>query len=352
MAQMQALELHAPGDIRVEQVGVPDPGPDDVLVRVAWCGVCGSDIPRIFVTGAHRHPLIPGHEMSGVVASVGGPSSGFRAGEAVVVLPLIWCGQCASCELGQYAQCAAYDYLGSRRDGGFAEYVACPARNVRRAPVGLPLDHAAMTEPAAVALHALRRVRGGVEGAAVVVFGAGPIGNLVAQWARLMGAGKVALFDIAEDRLRLARRLGFRYAFHSAERSPSEVVRELTHGIGADVCVEAAGVPATVLEACVSVRTGGAVVLLGNPSADVTLPVGVVSRLLRTEASVLGVWNSTFRTHSRPDDWDMALEAMADGRLAVAPLVSHHVAIGDGVWVLHSMFERRGSFEKVLIGPD
>jgi L-iditol 2-dehydrogenase len=347
---MRALVLYAPGDLRLEEVPVPEPEAGTVLLEVAWCGVCGSNIPRIFTTGAHRHPIVPGHEFAGVVAALGAGVDDWRIGEAAVPFPLIWCGKCAECETGHYARCADYDYLGSRSDGGFAEYVVCPVRNLRHVPAGVELAHAAMTEPAAVALHALRRTGLQLVGETVAVFGAGPIGTLVAQWARVLGAEQTLLFDVVEHRLSRARQMGMAHAINSAATEPVEAIRRLTDGRGAAICVEAAGVPQTVVQACGALRSGGTLVLLGNPSADVVLPREVVSGLLRKEANVVGVWNSTFLVNGSGDDWETALRAMAEGRLQMEPLISHRVSLEEGVETLRSMAERRGTFDKVLIG--
>jgi len=346
---MQALVLHGPGDIRLERVPMPLAGPGEVLVKVAWCGVCGSDLPRIFTTGAHRHPLIPGHEFAGTIARAADDVEGLPAGRSIVVFPLVWCDRCAACERGSYARCANYDYLGSRRDGAFAEYVACPVRNIRACPDGVDPDVAAMAEPASVALHAVRRVQHRLAGATVAVFGVGPIGNMAAQWSRAMGAAHVLVFDVSPERLELARSVGLVNAYDSASCSAAEAVRGFAPS-GADVCIEAAGVPATLREACKAVGAGGIVVLLGNPSADVLMPSSVISHLLRTEAAIVGVWNSSFRVYDRGDDWDTVLQAMAAGRLDLKPLVSHRVALRDGVEVLHHMASGRSGFAKVLIG--
>ncbi|NLH98014.1 MAG: galactitol-1-phosphate 5-dehydrogenase [Chthonomonadales bacterium] len=347
---MQALVLHGIGDLRLEERPVPTPGAREVLVRMGWCGLCGSDIPRIFITGAHHRPIVPGHEMAGVVQGVGSDVTEVQPGTRVVVFPLVWCGSCPACELGRYAQCADYGYLGSRSDGGFAEYVIAPAANVRVIPDGVPLDVAALTEPSAVALHAVRRTGVSLGGLTAAVFGAGPIGLLTAMWARLLGALRVVVFDPVPERLDLARRCGMTLAYDPRDRAPREVISGLTGGYGAAVCFEAAGVTATVLEACACVAAGGSVVLVGNPATDVVLPKNAVSRLLRMEASVLGVWNSTFNVHAPNDDWSTTLAAMADVSLNVAPLISHRVPLREALAVLRGISERRVPSMKVLIG--
>ena len=153
--------------------------------------------------------------------SCGAEVTEYRPGERVVVFPLLWCGRCTACERGNYVQCADYDYYGSRRDGAFAEYVAVPPRNLLRVPEGVSMEAASMTEPAAVALHALKRAGGGFLGATVAIFGAGPIGLMTAQWARMMGAAQILVFDLIAEKLAMARRLGFTLASMPASASRS-----------------------------------------------------------------------------------------------------------------------------------
>ena len=208
---MRALVLHGIGDIRYEEVPRPAPREGEALVRVAAAGVCGSDVPRVYVHGTYRFPLIPGHELSGIVERLEGAPGAhaapdLRVGQRVVVIPLVPCQRCAYCQVGAYAQCTAYDYLGSRSDGGFAEYVCAPQGNLLPLPEGVDLLDAALTEPAAVALHAVRQ--GQVQpGDTVAILGTGPIGMILAQWARNLGAGTVLLVDIDDRKLDMARHL-------------------------------------------------------------------------------------------------------------------------------------------------
>ena len=155
---MKAWVLHGINEIRLETVELPALESGQALVAVKAAGICGSDIPRIYRTGAHRHPLIPGHEFSGVVESVGKETDSAWLGKRVGVFPLIPCGACGPCIKGQYEMCRNYGYLGSRRDGGFAEYVAVPAENLIELPDCVSFEEAAMLEPMAVAVHAVRRV--------------------------------------------------------------------------------------------------------------------------------------------------------------------------------------------------
>jgi L-iditol 2-dehydrogenase len=312
--------------------------------------VCGSDIPRCYSKGTYRFPTICGHEFGGTVEAVAEGVSDFEVGDRVVVFPLLWREDHPASEKGLYAQSDGYDYLGSRSDGGFAEYVVAPVRNLIRIPDDVSLDVAAMTEPAAVALHAARRARVRL-GDSVAVFGLGSIGLMLAQWLRSMGAHPLFLFDINPDKLELARKLGFTHVYDSRTVSVDRVIAEGTGSRGTHVAFEAVGIPPTMLAALQSVRQAGRVVLLGNPSADVTLPAPLISRLMRNEVEVLGTWNSDFSVYGDDDDWRTALRAMSSGDLQLAPLITHRVPLSRGVAALEMMRDNSEFFAKVLLHP-
>lgn len=318
---MKACVLRAIGDLRCETVPDPQPGSGQVLVRVGACGVCGSDIPRIFSKGTYSLPMIPGHELAGIVERVGNGVDGSLLGKAVAVFPLIPCHKCAMCEIGEHAVCSNYDYLGSRCDGGFAEYVRAPVWNLLPVPEGVSLEEAAMCEPAAVALHALRRgdLRSGDR---VLIVGAGPIGLLLAMWARILDAGRVLLADIDRRRLDFARSLGFEDVADPGRRNIADWVRDCT-GLGADLTVEAAGNAAALEQCLANARPLGRVVLLGNPSGDMALTQTGYWSILRRQLTLRGTWNSTFHPAGRPSDWSDVLDHMAGGKLDVKPLITH-----------------------------
>jgi L-iditol 2-dehydrogenase len=248
-------------------------------------------------------------------------------------------------------QCSDYDYLGSRSNGALAEYVVVPRRNLVRLPAGVTLELAAMTEPAAVALHALRRGGGTGPGETVAVFGAGPIGVMAAQWARSMGAARVMLFDVVPEKVEMARRLGFEFTFLSRERDPVQVVTEHTSGTGAGLCVEAAGVPVTLNQSLAAAGRGGRVVLMGNPAKEVSLPAGLLSQFMRREVTLYGTWNSEYSACGNRDDWTTAIEAMGHGRLDLAPLVTHRVPLDQAAAALRMLRDGREFAAKVLVLP-
>ena len=349
--QMNALVLHAVGDARFEKIPKPSVTPGEVLLRVEFCGVCGSDIPRTFVKGTYHFPTVCGHEFAGTVEACGEGVEGVEPGDRVVVFPLLWCGKCASCELGNFVQCSDYDYYGSRRDGAFAEYVSVPPRNLIPVPQGVSMEAASMTEPAAVALHALKRAGGAFVGETVVIFGAGPIGLMTAQFARMMGAGQIVLLDLIPEKLAMANKLGFDLAIDARRCNPVEKINQLTGGHGAEVCVEGAGVPVTLNQAISAARVGGRVVILGNPSTEVTLPAGLISQAMRRELDVLGTWNSSFSAAGNNDDWRAVLAAVASGAVELDCLVSHRAPLENSLDALVMMRDQSEFFAKVLVKP-
>ena len=234
---MKALNLHAVGDLRYEDVPMPVRQAGEVLLKVHACGICGSDLPRVFTKGTYHFPTIPGHEFAGEIVEADDPS---LVGRRAAVFPLLPCRKCEACQVGEYAQCSDYDYYGSRRDGAFAEYIAVKEWNLVFFDDSLSYEEAAMCEPAAVALHAIGQASVGI-GDTVAVFGAGPIGIMLGLWARTAGAFRVILCDIDPTKVEFARKQGFD-AVNSRETDPVEYIRTQTGGRGADACIEGAGV--------------------------------------------------------------------------------------------------------------
>lgn len=346
MATMQGWVLHGIGDLRLEAVPRPEPGRGEVLLKVEACGVCGSDLPRIYEKGTYRFPTIPGHEFAGTVEAVGAGVDSSLVGKLAAVFPLLPCRSCASCEAGDYATCTAYDYKGSRSDGAFAEYVCVPAWNLILAPAGLPPEHLAMVEPAAVAIHALRR--GGIEiGDTVLISGAGPIGLLLAQWARAWGAGRVLLADVDGSKLDFAAKLGFTVSANAMQVDIRDWVLEQTGGRGVDLAVEGAGHPSSWENCLCAARTGGRVVLMGNPSGPMGLTQNGYWEMLRKQLTVVGTWNSDYAELPK-NEWKLAVQAMAAGQLAVAPLITHAVALGELGEAIELMRARKSFYNKVM----
>lgn len=344
---MKAAVLHAIGDIRYEDINIPKIEEGEALIKVKAAGVCGSDIPRVMKKGAYSFPLIPGHEFAGEIAQISpnNPTK-FAVGDRVAIFPLIPCRKCVYCQIGEYAQCNDYDYLGSRRDGGFAEYVKVPIDNLVMIPNNVDFDCAAMTEPASVALHAIRRT--GIDaGDNVVILGAGTIGLILAQWARLCGAGRIFLTDIFDEKLEEAKNHGFRDCINASKEDIVKRVFEETNDIGADICIEAAGTSVTFEQSLRIVRKLGKVILMGNISGNVVIPENTASAILRGQLTIYGTWNSSF-TPVPKNEWVTALQFMSSGVLNLKPLITHKFGLNRVNEVFDMMYNRREFFNKVM----
>lgn len=343
---MRALVLRANGTLEVTDVPLPEPVSDrDVLVRVRAAGVCGSDLPRAFGGGAYHYPLVMGHEIAGVVEAVP-PECEYRPGDRVVVFPLIPCRACSACAIGAFAQCEDYDYLGSRRDGGFAEYVSVPAWNLFRVPDRLDLAAAALTEPVAVALHGVGKLSV-TPGETAAVFGGGPIGLLVAHWLRIRGCSRVFVVEVDGKKLRIACDLGFD-AIDGMKSDPVETIRAATGG-GVSCAVEACGLPATYRQSLEVVSTFGQVVLLGNLKGGLDLPEAVVSSVLRRELTISGSWNSSV-VPAGMNEWTTSLDFL-DREINCKPLISHRITLEEAPELFEAMWKRELSHMRVVVLP-
>ena len=346
---MKALVLVRDKVIELQEVPPPEPvGGDSVLVRIAYSGICNSDLHRGFGGGAYGYPLIMGHELSGTVEeSFAG--SRYRPGDPVVVFPLLPCRRCLPCQSGDYAQCLSYDYFGSRRHGGFAEYLHVPEPNLLPVPEHVDLAHAALTEPCAVALHGVNRmtIRPGESGC---VFGGGPIGNMVAQWLSLRGCRPVYIVDLDEDKLALAESMGF-VPVHAGRGNPVEDILAHTAGAGVDRVVEAVGLPSTFLQATLAAARFGQVVFLGNIRGSFVVGEQEFSSILRRELTIFGTWNSRI-TPEGHNEWTTVLEFMDRG-LRIAELISHTPQLGEGPEIFRGITEGSlGSYRKIVFRVD
>ncbi len=343
---MKACVLHQIGDIRYQEVEKPVPEQGQVLIKVRACGVCGSDIPRIFEKGTYSFPTIPGHEFSGEIVEIGKGVKKLKPGSRGAVIPLIPCKNCIYCQSGNYAQCEDYNYLGSRCDGGFAEYVVVPEENFLILADNVTFEEAAMVEPAAVALHSLRRAEIDI-GDTVTVLGAGPIGLIVAQLALVCGATKVFITDVIQEKLDFAEQLGFENIFNSRRGDPVEWIKEKTAGLGTDVVIEAAGVAATFEQSILISRKKGNVVIMGNPADNFNIKQKVISQFLRKEINLRGTWNSYFAQFPK-NEWQLVLELLAAKKINLKSLITHRASLADMEKILNMMKNNSEFYNKVM----
>ena len=327
---MNAAVLHAVGDLRYEKVPFPTVKEGEVLVKVVACGVCGSDIPRVYKSGTYHFPTIPGHEFSGQIVD---DPEGTLTGKYAAIFPLLPCRKCASCEVGEYVNCSDYDYYGSRRDGGFAEYIAIDRRNLIILPDGVDPVVASLCEPGAVGRAAIRRLNVQL-GDLCVIYGAGPIGLIAAQWARVAGAAKVRVVDISEEKLAFAAKFGF------------EAYDEKRDG-KADCVLEGTGVSPALNNAILALKSHGRLVLMGNPARDMTINQSTYSQVLRKEILMRGTWNSSY--NQVINDWSATVDAMSSGLVKYEELITHRYPISRTLEALEMMRDRKEFYTKVTI---
>ncbi len=332
MEMMNAAVLRSIGDLRYERVPKPERRPGEVLIRVMACGVCGSDIPRVYEKGTYRFPTIPGHEFSGLIVETDEEHKEL-VGRRAAVFPLIPCRVCQSCEIGEYANCSDYDYYGSRRDGAFAEYISVDERNLILMPDSLSYACASLAEPGAVARAAVRRMEVGL-GDTAVVFGAGPIGLIAAQWLKKAGAGCVRIVDISDEKIAFAEKFGF---------LPYDKSRDGR----ADCVLEGTGASAALGNAILALKPKGRLVLMGNPAQDMTISQSTYSQILRREIIMRGTWNSSYNRVI--NDWAETVSAMASGEIKYEELITHRYPLSKINEALGMMRGRREFYTKVTI---
>ena len=310
---MKAGVVHAPFDIRYEDINRPTPGKDQVLVKVKYTGICGSDIPRVNGNACHFYPNILGHEFSGVVAEIGADVTNVTPGDRVSGIPLIPCMKCEDCQKGDYSLCKHYSFVGSREFGSFAEYVVVPAANVAKFEDSVSFEQGAFFEPATVALHGLQRVpfQGGKS---VAILGGGTIGMFVMQWANIFGAKDTVVFDISEERLDLGKRLGATDVINTTNPDFMKQALALTGGRGFDYVFETAGNTVTMKMAFELAANKANVCFIGTPTKELTFTVKEWENINRKEFNLTGSWMS----YSAPfpgKEWSLTAHYFKTGAL-------------------------------------
>jgi 2-desacetyl-2-hydroxyethyl bacteriochlorophyllide A dehydrogenase len=314
---MKAAVFRGIGQIEVADAPTPEPDPDQVVIRVGYCGICGSDIEALH-TGMYEPGLIVGHEFAGTVAETGSDVTGWQVGDRVVVNDAIPCGTCAPCRRGRLDGCQDLTMVGVTHDGGLAEYVKITARGLHRLPDGVTLRQGALVESLAVALHAVRRSRLR-PGDRALVMGAGPIGLLTLQCALLAGARTVAVTEVDPVRSELADRLGAAAVLDPTRENVGVLLAGLTEGQDPDVIYICTGAPDPYQDAVSLVRKGGQIFILGLCVEAVEADfLSVVLNELCIEGSLAG-----------RAEFPAAVDFVAQRRVDVESLVSHEITVDE-----------------------
>jgi L-iditol 2-dehydrogenase len=343
---MQALLLTEYRKLELASLDRPTIGPDEVLVKVRACGICGSDVHGYDgSTGRRIPPLVMGHESAGVVEDVGANVTSVRPGDHVALDSLLSCGECELCRNGQTNMCSGRRILGVACDefhqqGAFAEYAVVPEQAIYPVPADLPFEHAALVEPVSVALHAVGRLRIDLGDSAVVV-GSGMIGLLVIQALKIAGCDDVIAIDLDDDRLQLAAKLGATATINSAKCDAVAAVLERTNGRGVDVALEVVGAAQPLATAIGCTRRGGQIGLVGNLAAEVPLPLQIV---VMRELALFGSCASA-------GEYPRAIELIANGAIQVAPLISAIAPLAEGPQWFERLYAREAGLLKVVLCP-
>src|SRR5438445_3506344 len=342
---MKVLLLSKYRSLEIAEVPTPAVGAEEVLIRVGACGICGSDVHGYDGSSGRRiPPIVMGHEAAGRIAAVGAGVSGLAEGDRVTFDSTIYCGACEYWRRGEVNLCDNRQVLGVScgdysRAGAFAEFVVVPARVVYKLPESISFAEAAMLEAVAVAIHAVSLAEISAESTALVV-GAGTIGVLILQALRAAGCGRVFVSDVDATRLKMAKELGAEDVLSANDDTVAQILQR-TGGVGVDVAMEAVGRNETVNAAIGRVRKGGSVVLVGNISPDVRLPLQkVVTRQIRLQGSCASA-----------GEYPEAIALMASGAIRVKQLITTIAALADGPQWFERLYAREPNLLKVVLTP-
>lgn len=310
---MKAAVLYKNEDIRYDDYPTPEVKAGFVKIKVKATGICGSDVPRVLHNGAHFYPVVLGHEFAGDIVEIGEDVANLKVGDTVSGVPLVPCMSCADCGQGNFALCKNYSFIGSREQGSFAEYVVIPQRNAVKYDPVIPYEQAAMFEPSTVALHGIYcgDYRGGEY---VAILGGGTIGLFTMQWAKILGAQKVVVFDIDNGRLELAKRLGADEIINTLDGDFIKSAMDITGGKDYGFVFETAGNPATMRMAFELAANKASVCFIGTPHVDLTFTPKQWENMNRKEFRLTGSWMS----YSAPFpgmEWEMTAKYFANGKL-------------------------------------
>ena len=332
--------MTAPGEIIFREVPVPEPGKGQVLVKIMEIGICGSDIHVYH--GEHpftSYPVTQGHEVSGIVEKLGEGAEGLSVGQKVTIQPQVVCGKCYPCRHGKYNLCEELKVMGFQTTGVASHYFAVDAEKVTPLPEEMSFDEGAMIEPLAVAVHAIRRA-GDVTGQKIAVLGAGPIGILVAQAAKGMGAAEVLVTDVSDLRLEKARECGADFCVNTKTKNFGEALTECFGPDKADVIYDCAGNNVTMGQAIQYARKGSTIILVAVFAGQASVDLAVLND---HELDL----NTTMMY--RNEDYIEAIRLAQEGKIQLKPLISRHFAFQDYLEAYRYIDENRESTMKVLI---
>ena len=335
--------MTAPKKISFRQVDIPEPVDDQVLVKIKRIGVCGSDIHVYHGTHPYTsYPVTQGHEVSAEIVKLGGNVKTLHEGQRVTIEPQVYCGKCYPCTHGRYNLCENLKVMGFQTTGTASEYFAVDASRVTPLPEGMSFDEGAMLEPLAVTVHAAKRFPD-MKGAKVVVLGCGPIGNLLIQSCKALGAAQVMATDVSDYRLTLAKQCGADFVYNTNSADFGEALLETYGPDKADVIYDCAGSDITMDQAIQNARKGGTIIL-----------VAVFGKLATVDLAKLNDSELDLNTSMmyRHEDYVDAMRFVNEGKIQLRPLMSKHFAFEDYLEAYEYIDANRERTMKVLIDVD
>ena len=332
--------MTAPGVIAFQEVKTPRPGAGQVLIKIMKIGICGSDIHVNH--GKHpftKYPVTQGHEVSGVIAELGEAVTGLQVGQKVTIQPQVVCGTCHPCRHGKYNLCENLKVMGFQTTGMASHFFAVDAAKVTKLPDAMSLDHGAMIEPLAVAVHAIRRA-GDVSGLRILVLGAGPIGNLVAQTAKGLGAEQVMITDISDFRLKKAAECGIDFSVNTKNHDLGDAIFTHFGPDGADIIIDCAGSNTTMGQAIRYARKGSTILLVAVFDGPATIDLAVMNdHELCINSSMM----------YRNEDYLEAIRLVEEEKIHLSPLISKYFPFADYKKAYDYIDANRETTMKVII---
>jgi L-iditol 2-dehydrogenase len=343
---MKALVYTKPYKFELQERDIPVIKDNEVLIEIKAVGICGSDVHGMTgKTGRRIPPVVMGHEASGIIVSKGRGVKGYNVGDRVTFDSTIYCNQCEYCLNGRINLCENRRVLGVscdeyRKDGAMADFLAVPKHILYRLPEGVTFYQAALAEPVSVAFHGVKRANIN-QNDTVAVIGCGIIGLLIIQCAKIVGCGRIFAVDINKDRLQMAKKMGADYTINSRNKDAVREIEKMTNKKGAQVCFEAVGLNDTVNTAVSATCKGGTLVLIGNWSQEVTLPL---QKIVTREINIKGSYISA-------GEYKICIDMMSIGRLNVDSLISRVVPLEEGPKWFQTMLEAKEPLFKVILEP-
>lgn len=347
---MKAILMRAPKDLKYESYKDPEPADDEVLIKVMAVGICGSDIPRMLVYGAHVSPIVPGHEFAGKIVKTGKNVKGWSIGDKASAAPLLPCNECEWCKKGIYSLCEHYMYYGSRNDGAYAQYVSVKAENLLRLDKETPYAWGATIDPAANAVHAFLQGEGTGEDT-VMVYGLGAIGLFAVQYAKYLGCKTIIVSDVNDEKLRVAKECGATHVINSLKEDPVEKAFEYTKGRGVDFVMDMSGVPSAQHQSVLSAGKMGRVVFLGISHKGLELSEKAVDQIERYQLTIRGSWNS-FSNPFPGFEWTESAKLMNNKGFNPDLVISHRLPLEELPAVFEKIDKKQIVFNKIMFYPN